>query len=195
MIHHAAKSLHASHQPPSASQTSSAQAFIAKWHGKDGSERANYRLFITELCELLEVPKPDPARRATLAGIAAEGATQTSTAGAQHDAPTDAPSGSHTELVDAIDNSAADAPEPPAAASAPTVLTRRPWPPELPEQMRATAEVLAASSIALSTDALAEHFTGRGPWKKRLPQILDTLEALGRACKAPGTGATRWTHA
>ena len=140
----------------------------------------------------------DPARRAALAGIAAEGATQTGTAGAQHDAPTVAPSGSHTELVDAIDHSAADAPdaaEAPAAASAPTVLTRRPWPSELPEQMRATAEVLAASPIALSTDTLAEHFTGRGPWKKRLPQILDTLEALGRACKAPGTGATRWTHA
>lgn len=46
-----------------------------------------------------------------------------------------------------------------------------------------------------AADALAEHFTGRGPWKKRLPQILDTLEALGRANKAPSTGATRWTHA
>lgn len=88
-----------------------------------------------------------------------------------------------------------DACENPAATSAPTALTRRPWPPELPEQMRATAEVLATSPIALSTDALAEHFTGRGPWKKRLPQILDTLEALGRACKATGTDATRWTHA
>lgn len=46
-----------------------------------------------------------------------------------------------------------------------------------------------------AADALADHFKGRGPWKKRLPQIIDTLEALGRACKAPGTGATRWTHA
>lgn len=46
-----------------------------------------------------------------------------------------------------------------------------------------------------AADVLAEHFTGRGPWKKRLPQILDTLEALGRANKAPSTGATRWTHA
>jgi hypothetical protein len=48
---------------PQASQSSSAQAFIAKWHGKDGSERANYQIFITELCELLEVPKPDPAHQ------------------------------------------------------------------------------------------------------------------------------------
>jgi len=44
-------------------QTSSADAFIAKWQGKDGSERANYQLFITELCEVLGVPKPDPAHK------------------------------------------------------------------------------------------------------------------------------------
>jgi hypothetical protein len=41
----------------------SADAFIAKWQGKDGSERANYQLFITELCEVLGVPKPDPAHK------------------------------------------------------------------------------------------------------------------------------------
>ena len=40
----------------------SAEAFIAKWQGKDGSERANYQLFITELCELLGVPKPEAAQ-------------------------------------------------------------------------------------------------------------------------------------
>ncbi|HNQ56326.1 MAG: hypothetical protein DPW12_11695 [Rhodocyclaceae bacterium] len=28
---------------------------------------------------------------------------------------------------------------------------------------------------------LAARFTGKGPWKKRLPQLLDTLVALGRA--------------
>ena len=27
---------------------------------------------------------------------------------------------------------------------------------------------------------LATRFTGKGAWRKRLPQIVDTLEALGR---------------
>ncbi|MFN7695828.1 MAG: hypothetical protein ACK5O3_17460 [Burkholderiales bacterium] len=43
------------------------------------------------------------------------------------------------------------------------------------------AELLARLPGAVSEAALAEHFTGRGPWKKRLPSILQTLEALGRA--------------
>ena len=36
--------------------------FIARWQGVDGSERANYQLFVTELCRLLEVPEPGPAQ-------------------------------------------------------------------------------------------------------------------------------------
>ena len=35
------------------------EAFIARWHDAGGSERANYQLFITELCELLALPKPE----------------------------------------------------------------------------------------------------------------------------------------
>ncbi|HET6564013.1 MAG TPA: hypothetical protein VFG52_01265, partial [Xanthomonadales bacterium] len=36
-------------------------AFIARWSNADGSERANYQLFLTELCQLLHLPQPDPA--------------------------------------------------------------------------------------------------------------------------------------
>jgi hypothetical protein len=42
---------------------------------------------------------------------------------------------------------------------------------------------------------VAEHFKGQGPWKKRLPQILDTLEALGRARKLVANKATMWHRA
>ena len=35
------------------------EAFVARWKASGGSERANYQLFLTELCELLEVPRPD----------------------------------------------------------------------------------------------------------------------------------------
>lgn len=37
------------------------QAFITRWQEGGGSERANYQLFLMELCELLELPKADPA--------------------------------------------------------------------------------------------------------------------------------------
>ena len=45
--------------PPDAVQVS---AFIARWRAAGGSERANYQLFIGELCALLDCPTPDPAR-------------------------------------------------------------------------------------------------------------------------------------
>ena len=35
-------------------------AFIARWQGADGRERANYQLFLTELAALLELPAPEP---------------------------------------------------------------------------------------------------------------------------------------
>jgi hypothetical protein len=38
------------------------EAFIARWKGIDGTERANYQLFLTDLCRLLDLPEPEPAR-------------------------------------------------------------------------------------------------------------------------------------
>jgi hypothetical protein len=58
---------------------------------------------------------------------------------------------------------------------------RRPWPATLPAQVKAVAEVLTAARVPLADDAIAACFTGRGAWKKRLPQIIDTLVAVGRA--------------
>ncbi len=57
---------------------------------------------------------------------------------------------------------------------------RRPWPATLPAQVKAVAEVLTAARAPLADDAIAACFTGRGAWKKRLPQIVDTLVAVGR---------------
>ena len=37
-------------------------AFFKRWQRTGGSERANYQMFISELCALLGVPLPDPAR-------------------------------------------------------------------------------------------------------------------------------------
>lgn len=70
---------------------------------------------------------------------------------------------------------------PSTAAIAPKPAEKRPWPPSLPEQVAAIAQVLADSQLSLDEAAIAERFTGKGPWKKRLPQLLETLVALGRA--------------
>ncbi|MCK0506845.1 class I SAM-dependent DNA methyltransferase [Aromatoleum anaerobium] len=37
------------------------ESFIQRWHRAGGSERANYQLFLTELCTLLDLPQPEPA--------------------------------------------------------------------------------------------------------------------------------------
>jgi len=60
------------------------------------------------------------------------------------------------------------------------VTARQPWPAALPEQVAAVAAVLAGAPAPLSEAELAARFTGKGAWKKRLAQIVDTLEALGR---------------
>ena len=52
------------------------------------------------------------------------------------------------------------------------------WPTTLPEQMALLASLL---NTAPQTEAqLTARITGKGPWKKRLPDLLHTLVALGR---------------
>ncbi|MFO1278187.1 MAG: type IIL restriction-modification enzyme MmeI [Burkholderiaceae bacterium] len=75
---------------------------------------------------------------------------------------------------------ASDAAAGPSGAPA-AAVTAQPWPTTLPEQVRAVAQLLAASPAPLPLPAIEAGFKGKGPWKKGLPRILDTLEALGRA--------------
>ena len=79
--------------------------------------------------------------------------------------------------------------EPPAPRT-PTV--QHPWPATLPEQVRAVAEALARSPAPLTLPALEQCFKGRGPWKKGLPTLLQTLEALGRAQAVDTLVGTAW---
>lgn len=42
------------------------EQFIDRWKAaRGGAERANYQMFLTELCEALDLPRPDPASHAT----------------------------------------------------------------------------------------------------------------------------------
>lgn len=36
------------------------QGFIARWAKSSAAERANYQLFLSELCDVLDVPRPEP---------------------------------------------------------------------------------------------------------------------------------------
>ncbi|ART48473.1 class I SAM-dependent DNA methyltransferase [Acidovorax carolinensis] len=67
-----------------------------------------------------------------------------------------------------------------------------PWPPTLPEQVRAVADALATSPAPLTLSAIEARFKGRGPWKKGLPTLLQTLEALGRAQAVATGGEVAW---
>ena len=35
-------------------------SFIARWTASGAAERANYQLFLSELCDALDLPRPDP---------------------------------------------------------------------------------------------------------------------------------------
>jgi hypothetical protein len=69
---------------------------------------------------------------------------------------------------------------------------QQPWPATLPEQVRAVAEVLARSPVPLGLPAIEACFKGRGPWKKGLPTLLQTLEALGRARLVASADGALW---
>ncbi|MDZ4237244.1 MAG: type IIL restriction-modification enzyme MmeI [Hydrogenophaga sp.] len=73
-----------------------------------------------------------------------------------------------------------------------TKPTQHPWPPTLPEQVRAVAAALAQTPAPLTLGAIELRFKGRGPWKKSLPTLLQTLEALGRAQAVATDGEMAW---
>ena len=41
--------------------TSTIDGFFRRWEASGAAERANYSMFLNELCDLLDVPRPDPA--------------------------------------------------------------------------------------------------------------------------------------
>ena len=91
------------------------------------------------------------------------------------------------EIDTAHDDDAAD--DAPAVAAAPA-LKAAPWPKEPVAQVRAVAEVLAASRTPMTVDDIAACFSSRGPWKKRLPALIDMLVAVGTV--EPLDDGARW---
>jgi hypothetical protein len=52
---------HSAQQTPHPVSPEAIDQFIDRWSNAGGTERANYQLFLTGLCELLGLPHPDPA--------------------------------------------------------------------------------------------------------------------------------------
>ena len=63
----------------------------------------------------------------------------------------------------------------------PQLATVVSWPATLPEQVRAVVQLLSTSASPLTLAQIEVRFKGKGGWKKGLPTLLETLEALGRA--------------
>jgi hypothetical protein len=94
-------------------------------------------------------------------------------------AQTPAPEQTTIDLPSAETSDSTDDADAPTSAAKP--LAQKAWPATLPEQIKAVADILSAAPAALDMDAIAAHFKGRGRWRERLPVILDTLVAIGRA--------------
>ncbi len=70
---------------------------------------------------------------------------------------------------------------------APVAATKPlPWPKDAVAQVRAVADVIAACPAGLTLAELEGRFTARGPWKRRLPTVLDMLGAVGRVREHEG---------
>src|SRR4051794_26331737 len=48
--------------PESAVSPNMIQSFIQRWEDSGAAERANYQLFLSELCEILGAPRPEPTK-------------------------------------------------------------------------------------------------------------------------------------
>jgi hypothetical protein len=57
--------------PTHTTMTDDIPRFIARWQAPGAAERANYQLFLSELCDVLDAPRPDPTTPDELAQQAA----------------------------------------------------------------------------------------------------------------------------
>jgi hypothetical protein len=89
--------------------------------------------------------------------------------------------GEQTALETETDDEGESEDEASEVKPATVAVVQRPWPTGLTEQIKAVADVLTTAGRSLDLEGLAAHFTGRGRWRDRLPTLLDTLVALGRA--------------
>ena len=176
-------------------ETASVRAFITRWERSGASERANYQLFLSELCDVIGVPHPDPATPDT-----SENEYVFERSVTFHH-------GDGTSSIGRIDlykrgcfvleakqgKTSVDSPVPLSAAvkekqAAYKPKTKKkesktPWPAKLPQQVRALREALEGQSEPIHAENLARSF--RRARTDRVEELLQTLVALGQARRLP----------
>jgi hypothetical protein len=156
---------------------------LVRWLRPEFQDPARRAAAAAEAAEAAEQPAAPPPQQTALDGVEtqAEATLAAAQAAAAASANAEATEAEQRALGDAT-SQASTTTATPAATSA----TAQPWPPTLPEQVRAIAQLLAASPTPLPLPTIEAAFKGKGPWKKSLPRLLDTLEALGRARQEGG---------
>lgn len=158
--------------------------FIQRWRQSDASERANYQLFLTELCDVLGVQRPEPvmADNRQNAYVFERAVTF------QH-----GDGSSSTGFIDlyrracfvleakqgsqAAQQSALGVPVSQRTTRRKTGPVKQAWPKTLPEQVQAVRGVLGGQPLAL--EQIAAQF--KNAKRERVGDILATLAALGQA--------------
>lgn len=167
--------------------------FIGRWCDADGGERANYQLFLTELCQLLALPQPDPAGATTplpdkpaeqaeaeeellirLVALNAERAAEEAQGHVrwlrpEYQAPDSVQASTKLNLGDETTTAIA-----PAA--------KQNWPKAMPDQVAVIRDLLATAPRSI--DLLAEQFK-RKPIKSIEP-VLAAMQVLGHATQSAG---------
>jgi len=156
---------------------------LVRWLRPDFQDPARRAAAAAEAAEAVATASPPAAplpQQSALDGV--ETQAEASHAAAQAAAAASA----NAEATEAEQRALGDAASQTSATTATSAATAQPWPPTLPEQVRAIAQLLAASPTPLPLPTIEAAFKGKGPWKKSLPRLLDTLEALGRARQEGG---------
>jgi hypothetical protein len=60
-------------------------------------------------------------------------------------------------------------------------IEKQPWPRGDLEQVKAVADLIAATKSPMDLESVTACFSGKGQWKRRLPNILEMLVVVGKA--------------
>jgi hypothetical protein len=151
----------------------SLDGFIAKWADSGAAERANKDSFLNELCDVLDVPRPDPTRNDPERDVYVFERKV-------HRRP--------RVLLDLDDDDESEERQPkPRPKSAPAATA---WPKKLPEQIAAVRDLVARTADAWTLDKVCAAF--KGAKKSDVEEVLESLEALGMLASYASRGARRW---
>lgn len=62
-----------------------------------------------------------------------------------------------------------------------TSIVKQTWPKDDIAQVKAIIDLLSSTKHPIALDTIATYFSGKGQWKKRLPNILEMLVVVGKA--------------